>query len=239
MSNINYQDILERGEIALEGRFLWGSNYTLLTKVIFKDQVVSAVYKPTQGERPLWDFPIETLALREAAAYIVSESLKWHLVPPTVYRKTGPLGPGSLQLFIQHDPEYHYFNFTLEDQEKVRTVVAFDVIINNADRKGGHLLFDAEHHMWAIDHGICFHVEPKLRTVLWNFAGQPIPDNLCSEMQTFSNSLTTNHQLKEQLNKHLTKREIEAMRKRTENLLIAQIFPHPPKNSRPYPWPLI
>ena len=168
--------VLQNGEITIKGEFVWGSNYTFLAEVCQEAQVVQSVYKPSRGERPLWDFPAASLARREAAAYVVSEALGWELVPPTVYRKKAPIGPGSLQLFIEHDPELHYFNLGEADKQRLRPVVLFDLLINNADRKGSHLLYDNHHHLWLIDHGICFHAEDKLRTVIWDFAGEPIPE---------------------------------------------------------------
>ncbi|MBP1702700.1 MAG: hypothetical protein H6Q38_1807, partial [Chloroflexi bacterium] len=114
---------LRYGEMQIKGEFLWGSNYTFLVEIIHEQETIRAVYKPTRGERPLWDFPSASLARREVAAYLVSEALNWKLVPPTVYRKKGPIGPGSVQLFVDHDPEYHYFNFTAEDHQRLRPTV--------------------------------------------------------------------------------------------------------------------
>jgi uncharacterized repeat protein (TIGR03843 family) len=145
---------LRSGELAVKGEFLWGSNYTFLVKVVHAGENLSGVYKPTRGERPLWDFPVASLARREVAAYLVSEAIGWRLVPPTVYRRNGPAGPGSLQLYIEHDPEYHYFNFSEDDLQRLRPVALFDLIINNADRKGSHILIDNDRHLWLIDHGI-------------------------------------------------------------------------------------
>jgi uncharacterized repeat protein (TIGR03843 family) len=181
--------ILATGEIALEGEFLWGSNYTVLVTVDCGDEQVKAVYKPTRGVRPLWDFESPSLARREVLAYLVSEALGWELVPPTVFRQQGPIGPGSLQLYVEHDPEYHFFNFSEADRERLRPAAAFDVLINNADRKGGHFILDEDRHIWLIDHGICFHEEPKLRTVLWDFAGKPLPEDLAADLAQFEAAL--------------------------------------------------
>jgi uncharacterized repeat protein (TIGR03843 family) len=115
-------DCLQNGAITLEGQFMWGSNHTLIGQVEQNGQSLKAVYKPVSGERPLWDFPSDSLAGREAAAYLVSEAIGWDFVPPTVYRQDGPSGPGSLQLFVEHDPEYHYFNFKLKDLQRLRQV---------------------------------------------------------------------------------------------------------------------
>src|SRR4030043_1029184 len=182
-------NVLQSGEITIKGEFVWGSNYTFLAEVCQNEHVIQSVYKPSRGERPLWDFPPTSLARREAAAYLVSEVLGWELVPPTVYRKKAPIGPGSLQLFIDHNPEVHYFNLNKVDLQSLRPVVLFDLLVNNADRKGSHLLFDTSHHLWLIDHGICFHAEDKLRTVIWDFAGEPIPESLLTDLDDFLKSL--------------------------------------------------
>ena len=149
---------MTHGDLELKGQFTLGSNYTFLVDVHHQNKTVQAVYKPTQGEQPLWDFPENTLAGREVAAYLVSECLDFHLVPFTMLRNDGPYGAGSLQQFIEYDPEYHYFNFTEEDRQLLKPVVVFDMLCNNADRKGGHVFFEEDtHKLFAIDHGICFH----------------------------------------------------------------------------------
>ena len=231
--------LLETGEITLEGQFLWGSNYTLLVDVTCEEGTLKAVYKPTQGVRPLWDFEAPTLARRELVAYLVSEKLGWNLVPPTIYRRAGPMGPGSLQVFIDHDVEYHFFNFSDADRGRLKPSAVFDVLINNADRKGGHFIVDAQEHIWLIDHGVCFHEEPKLRTVLWDFAETPVPNNLIADLERFFEELEPDRDFYRQLHKHLSGREILAMKFRTETLLRTKVFPAPPQHSRPYPWPLV
>ena len=175
-------EILSLGEILIEGEFLWGSNFTFLGSVTLDQKSLKCVYKPTKGERPLWDFPPASLAKREVAAFIVSEAIGWKFVPPTVFREDGPLGPGSLQLFIEHEPEYHYFSFDDKDRSRLRPVVLFDYLINNADRKGSHIIIDEDNKMWLIDHGLCFHIQDKLRTVIWEFAGETIPDDLMADV---------------------------------------------------------
>jgi uncharacterized repeat protein (TIGR03843 family) len=232
--------VLEKGKLVIQGEFLWGSNYTYLAEVELDGTALQAVYKPTRGERPLWDFPASTLALREVAAYVVSEMLAWRLVPPTVYRKKGPLGAGSLQLYIDHDTEYHYFNFNRADHQRLRPTVLFDLMINNADRKGSHVLIDPDQHLWLIDHGICFHVEDKLRTVIWDFAGEPLPEDLCSDMTRFRAALKAPNGTGSQglrIEPFLSQEEIEAMGARLDRLLAAGRFPNPHPNRRPYPWP--
>lgn len=233
--------VLQNGSVSLRGEFAWGSNYTFLVDVIGNMETapfsLKAVYKPIRGENPLWDFPAESLAHREVAAYLVSEALGWKLVPPTVYRQEGPLGPGSIQLYINHDPEYHFFNFSKADRKRLRPVVFFDLLVNNADRKGGHLLLDYENHIWSIDHGICFHEEDKLRTVLWDFAGKKIPGILQSKIRGFYEKLNETFGLVTDLQAHLAKREIVALKTRAAWLSRLKYFPYPPSNRRPYPWP--
>lgn len=232
---------LQKGKLVVQGEFLWGSNYTYLVEVEHEGTTLQAVYKPTRGERPLWDFPTATLALREVAAYVISEKLGWRLVPPTVYRKKGPLGAGSLQLYIQHDPEYHYFNFTKADHQRLRPTALFDLIANNADRKGSHILLDPDRHIWLIDHGICFHLEDKLRTVVWDFAGEPLPEELCSSLTRFRtdpnsmNSLPS--EMAPELEAYLSADETGALHARIDRVLAIGRFPNPHPNRRPYPWP--
>jgi uncharacterized repeat protein (TIGR03843 family) len=228
---------LTRGDLRLEGQFQWGSNYTFLVTAIGPLGKIRAVYKPRQGERPLWDFPYGTLAAREVAAYRTSSALGWNLVPPTVLRPDGPAGPGSLQLFLDIDPERHVFTFGHEDRQRLRPTVAFDVLINNADRKGGHILLAPDGHIWLIDHGISFHEDDKLRTVLWEFAGEAIPADILSDLERFTRALTEGG-LDETYANLLTVGETQAMARRAERLLADGVFPAPGPG-RPYPWPLV
>lgn len=228
---------LKQGVLAVQGEFLWGSNYTFLVQVEHEGIKMGAVYKPAKGERPLWDFPAATLAHREVAAYLVSEALGWKLVPPTVYREKGPVGPGSVQLFIEHDPEYHYFNFEEKDRQRLRPVVLFDILINNADRKGSHILVDAEERLWLIDHGICFHVEDKLRTVIWDFAGEHLPENLCEDISKFVKQMREPSWYTETLKEHISKEEFQALIGRADRLLAVGHFPDPHASRRFQPWP--
>jgi uncharacterized repeat protein (TIGR03843 family) len=229
---------LQKGEITIKGEFLWGSNYTFLSEVVHAGVTLQAVYKPTRGERPLWDFPAATLARREVAAYTLSEALGWKIVPPTVFTRKGPVGPGSLQLFIEHDPEYHYFNFSDEDRQRLRPVVLFDILINNADRKGSHILLDPDKHIWLIDHGICFHVEDKLRTVVWDFAGEPLPADLCEQIRNMQEILgNKENSLEKDLHKYLSSEEIAAIKERADRLVGSGTFPNPHTSRRFQPWP--
>ncbi|MDY6845841.1 MAG: SCO1664 family protein, partial [Chloroflexota bacterium] len=195
---------LRDGEMRLDGQFIYGSNYTFLAICTFGDKELKAVYKPIQGEQPLWDFPIKTLGRREVAAYLVSEALGWKLVPPTVFRLEGaPMGPGSVQLFIEHDPNIHFFTFGKKKKRQFQKVMAFDLLINNADRKGGHFLLDPNGDLWLIDHGISFHKEDKLRTVLWDYAGQPIPQEILIDIRGMITSLSPQKGLFQSLQPHL------------------------------------
>jgi uncharacterized repeat protein (TIGR03843 family) len=230
-------NILEKGEISITGEFLWGSNYTFAVEISLGEQSIQGVYKPTRGERPLWDFPRATLAHREVAAYMVSEALGWSFVPPTTFRHDGPIGPGSLQMHIEHDPEYNYFSFSKADVQRLRPVVVFDYLINNADRKGSHILIDPGGKLWLIDHGISFHQEQKLRTVIWDFAGETIPDQICADLVNFQQQLQEGFPFREKLGHYLVAQEIEALRKRNQFLISSRAFPDPQPNRRPYPWP--
>jgi uncharacterized repeat protein (TIGR03843 family) len=230
-------NVLQNGKITIKGEFVWGSNYTFLAEVSQNGDNILSVYKPSRGERPLWDFPPSSLARREAAAYLVSQALGWELVPPTVYRKEAPIGPGSLQLYIDHDPEIHYFNLTKAHIQRLRPVVLFDLLVNNADRKGSHLLYDKNHHLWLIDHGICFHVEDKLRTVIWDFAGEAIPENLVDGLRNFQQNFTPGTSIYKELQALLTHKEIKALVARAEHLISQHNFPLPDPDQRSIPWP--
>lgn len=230
-------EALHKGIFALQGQFLNGSNYTFLGDLTFEDQAFQVVYKPVRGEQPLWDFPHGSLARREVAAYLVSEGLQWDLVPPTIFRKDGPLGPGSLQYYVEHDPEDHYFNFEENERQALRPVVLFDLLLNNADRKGGHILRDAQSHLWLIDHGLCFHVEDKLRTVVWDFSGEPIPTELLDGVGRLNELLQEGQPLYTELVRYIRSGEISAMLARARRLCELGHFPSPPSSRRSYPWP--
>jgi hypothetical protein len=197
-----------------------------------------AVLKPRRGETPLWDFPQGTLAAREVGAYEVSRASGWDLVPPTVLHEETPLGDGSLQLFVKHDPERHYFVLTEESDRDLRTFAALDVVINNADRKGGHVIEDADGRLWAVDHGVSFHVEPKLRTVIWTYAQQPLGDEVTHGLRRLEAGLEPDAPLRKRLDGLLAPDEVIATRGRIQSLLTSGIFP-PPGSERPLPWPLV
>lgn len=228
---------LREGELNLQGQFLSGSNYTFMGLIKYQDIEFTTVYKPVRGEQPLWDFPAGTLSRREVAAFIVSEALGWDMVPPTVFRRKLPLGTGSLQQFIIHDPEYHYFTFDEADKQRLRPVVAFDLVINNADRKGSHILKDENGHLWLIDHGVCFHEEDKVRTVVWDFAGKDIPEDILSDLRKLIDELQLREDLYHHLNEMITPVEIGALVARARRLVETCRFPQPGSSHRPYPWP--
>lgn len=225
------RNAIQCGDYELKGQFTFGSNYTFLVTIHHEGKEYPAVYKPLQGEQPLWDFPENTLAGREVAAYLVSEALGFHIVPFTTLREDGPYGAGSLQQYVDHDPEYHYFNFSDEDRRLLKPVVLFDLLCNNADRKGSHVFFEnGTHKLYAIDHGICFHEDDKLRTVLWDFSGQKIPEDLLSRV-SLGRSLLTD------LERYLNPREISALRSRAESICKKGVFPRQPRDRRAMPWP--
>lgn len=231
-------EMLNNGRLEMEGLVPWGSNYTFLVHICHEQGEIDAIYKPGKGERPLWDFEKGTLCLREQAAYLVSEALSWHLVPPTVLRK-GPQGRGSLQHFVSHDPQEHYLTFQGQFIDQIQQIALFDVIINNADRKSGHVLLGDDNRLWAIDHGVCFHTDYKLRTVIWEFAGETIPANLAADLTIFQQCLeTADSEMYQQLCNLLTPREIAVLSGRLQRLINRNIFPHPGPG-RHYPWPLV
>jgi uncharacterized repeat protein (TIGR03843 family) len=211
----------------------WSSNATFLATVSFEGERRAAIYKPHRGERPLWDFP-DGLYLREVAAYEVSHALRWDIVPETVLRAEAPFGPGSLQRFVDADFEQHYFTL-VEDQrwhDELRRIAVFDLVINNADRKSGHCLL-AEGRIWAIDNGLCFHLQPKLRTVIWDFGGTPVPEDLKRDVRRLAEHPPL------ALARVLSDREVEALRRRARAVARLDAFPDPDPDARPYPWPLV
>jgi len=225
--------LLESGEVEVEGRLPWSSNTTLLVGLALGEQSGHAVYKPRRGERELWDFP-DGLCRREVATFELDSALAIGVVPATVLRTDAPFGEGSLQRFIDADFDEHYFSLREVDTyaEALRRVAAFDLLINNADRKGGHLLADRNGRVWAIDNGLSFHVEPKLRTVMWDFAGEPIPAVVLNGAQALLDSIP------ESLRTLLDEDEIAALVGRAERLIAKPIFPEADERTR-LPWPLV
>ena len=230
------RDILVAGEMTVHGRIPGSSNVTLLVTCAFEGCELLAVYKPAEGERPLWDFP-SGLHRREVAAYELSEALGWGLVPHTVERTDAPYGEGSVQRYVPEDGEAHYF--TLRDDpawtDTLVALAAFDVVANNADRKSGHVLL-AEGRLWGIDNGLCFHCEPKLRTVVWDFGGTALPDPLRADLGEL---VATGPP--EVLVDLLDDDELEAMSDRAGRLLAEGVLPALRDDDEwpPYPWPLV
>ena len=224
-------DVLTRGELTVKGRLPWSSNATLLVEARLDGATALGVYKPERGERPLWDFP-RGLYRRELAAWHLSEALGWGLVPLTVPRD-GPYGKGSVQLFIAADFEQHYF--TLHEDERhraqLRRICAFDLITNNADRKSGHCLLGEDGAIYAIDNGLCFHVEPKLRTVIWEFADEPLPPAIVGDLQRLAAG-----RLPPAVRELIAPEECAVLLKRTRALVKAGRFPAETIGDG-YPWP--
>lgn len=231
--------VLEQGQIQdTHGMMRYSSNYTFLITVQKDELCIPAIYKPRKGERPLWDFPEGTLYKRELAAYLTSEALGWSLVPPTVI-KDGQHGVGSVQFYIDHDPEMHYFNFPEGLEAQLARLSLFDVLINNADRKGGHCLLDEQGQLWGIDHGISFNEDHKLRTVIWDFAGQPVPAPLIADVQRLDALLQDETAPYTQaLAKLINPLERGAFQRRIARVLETGKYPLP-GNGPNYPWPAV
>ena len=210
------------------------SNYTFLVELTDGDRTGLGVYKPREGEAPLWDFPRGTLCNREVAAFVLARALGWPRVPPTVLRD-GPHGPGSVQLFVEPSTGDHFFTLRERCLDEFRTVAVFDVMANNADRKSGHCLLAPDGSIWVVDHGVCFGEEPKLRSVIWDFAGDDIQAELLTDVERTAGELRSGA-LRDELHDLLTADEIEATARRAEGLLRTGRFPHPGPE-RAYPWP--
>lgn len=226
--------VLASGDLEILGLLPNSSNYTFLARARTSDREVLAVYKPRLGETPLWDFPRGTLCQREVAAYLVARELGWPDIPPTLLRG-GPEGPGSVQLFVEFDPSEHYFTLEGTRDEVFRRVAVFDLIVNNADRKGGHCLLAPDGTIWVVDHGVCFHRDPKLRTVIWRFVGEPIEPDLLADLTRLRERLEPGS-LRDDLAKLLSAQELDALADRIRTVLDSGAFPEPGPG-RPYPWP--
>ncbi len=229
-----YVEVLACGDVELIGRMQWSSNATFLVALTLAGDGCHAIYKPHRGERPLWDFT-GGLYKREVAAWVVSEALGWHLVPETLVRPDAPLGEGSLQRFVWGDQEEHYFTI-LDDpahHDRLRQLAVFDIVVNNTDRKAGHCLLGDDGLVWAIDNGLCFHVEPKLRTVIWDFAGDRIDDAWRDDLRRLADDPP------EPLQRLLHPREVAMVVRRASALAERGELPNPDPSRRPYPWPLV
>jgi uncharacterized repeat protein (TIGR03843 family) len=226
-------NVLQHGEVEVLGRMPWSSNATYLCEVTCGADVVRAIYKPRRGERPLWDFP-SGLDHREVAAFELSEALGWDLVPLTLLRD-GPLGMGSVQEFIDADFEQHYFTLYEDESyhDQLRAICAFDLVGNNTDRKSGHCLLGRDGRIRGIDHGLMFHHEFKLRTVIWEFGGQTVPPDLLEAVDALADA-----ELPDRLAALLDPLERDAVRARARALVRAGCFPID-ETGRRYPWPLV
>jgi uncharacterized repeat protein (TIGR03843 family) len=227
--------LLRDGELSIEGRLVDASNATMYCAVSADGLTAACVYKPVAGERPLWDFPDGSLAEREVAAYELSEATGWSIVPPTVYRD-GPLGPGMVQLWIAEDDTVDVVGMIRRrDAVALRRIAVFDAVINNADRKGGHLLPTIGGHVYGVDHGVSFHVEDKLRTVLWQWAGNRLPAEIVADLEALRAQLDVT--LGERLYDLLTTREVRRAIRRVDRLLATGRHPEPSGDWPPVPWP--
>jgi len=226
--------LLDEGVLSVEGRLVDASNATLYCVVSLGSMRAGCVYKPIRGERPLWDFPTGTLAGREVAAYLVSAATGWAIVPPTVMRD-GPFGLGMCQLWVEPDPAVDLVRLACSVHPGLRRIAVFDAVVNNADRKGGHLLPQADGHIYGCDHGVCFHVEDKLRTLLWGWAGDPLTDEDRAVLVQLLAQL--DGPLGAELAELLSPVEVAATRHRTRNLLKADRHPQPSGEWPAVPWP--
>jgi len=255
--------VLRDGELEIRGRILPASNVTLVAAASSDGRSVRCVYKPVSGERPLWDFPEGTLAGREVAAYLVSEALGWDVVPLTIERE-GPLGPGMVQVWREPDErqnpvdvvpvgevpkgclhvldaadgEGRPVSLVHENTPALHRMAVFDALVNNADRKGGHVLAMADGHRYGVDHGVCFHVDPKLRTVLWGWATLPLREDERAALSRLAAELAApGGALRSALDRRLTPDEVGALRERCEELLAANRMPLPSGEWPAIPWP--
>ena len=214
----------------------YGSNYTFLACIQAEDgRETSAIYKPCAGEIPLRDFPNGTLYKRERAAYLLSQLLGWGFIPLTVIRD-GPHGVGSMQLYVEHNPNVHYFTLRDHYDEELRRFCLFDWLANNADRKAGHVLLGAEGGVWGIDHGLTFHELRKLRTVIWDFAGEPVSKVLLDDLRRLPTLLDSGDPRAAELRELLDSREMDALAQRLEGILEDPEFPDPSMGRIPWPW---
>ena len=232
-------DLLASGKLEIEGRLVDASNATLYCTMRVGGRgaggQIACVYKPIAGERPLWDFPMGTLAGREVAAYVVSRAAGWDVVPPTVMRD-GPFGPGMCQLWIDHDTEEDLIALSRRtDHAGLRDMAVFDAVVNNADRKIGHLLPDRSGHLYGCDHGVCFAEEYKLRTVLWQWRGRRLPDRAVQALRKLDTALGA--ELGTELSGLLSRDEIDVTRDRVKILLQHRVHPYPPDGWPAVPWP--
>ena len=230
--------LLKSGEIVGGRRIAWGSNYTFLVHIAAgPGEYLRAVYKPRDGEQPLHDFPGGTLYKREYATFLVSRALGWPRIPVTVIRD-GHYGDGSIQLFIESEPDVTYFNLAGERNEELYQMAVFDLLVNNADRKAGHCLLDSEGLLWSIDHGLTFHPDFKVRTVMVDLWGRPFPTSLLPDLEALVPKLEGKAELAESLSTALSGEEITTLRRRLDAMLADPVLPRLDRR-RNVPWPLV
>ncbi len=229
--------LLTRGEIAMEGMVPWSSNYTYLVRIQLEEHSAYGIYKPQCGERPLWDFETGSLCKREVAAYELSAFLNFPNVPVTILRDDAPQGLGMVQQFVDHKRRENFFTLRDKCRAEMEKIAVFDALINNTDRKGGHILADQNGTIWAIDHGVTFHQDPKLRTVIWDFIDEPIPDPLLEQLETLRVALKANEPIRATLEKMLARSELRALNQRLNALLKERVYPTPPEDWPHIPWP--
>lgn len=226
--------VLDEAELDIEGRMPWSSNATFLVNLLVDERPCGqGIYKPVRGERPLWDFE-PGLHRREVAAYRLSAAMGLDIVPPTVLRD-GPFGEGSVQWFVDADHQQHYFTLfeaRHDLHDRLRDLAAFDVIANNTDRKSGHVLIDSSDRIWGIDNGLCFAADFKLRTVVWEFADEPLPERVAAAVSTVADGVP------DDVAALLSADEASAVTERARWLLEVGAFPADP-SGRSYPWPLV
>lgn len=227
-------NLLHTGEISVEGRLVDASNATLFVSITDGSSTTNAIYKPIAGERPLWDFPDGNLASRERAAYLVDRALGFNHIPLTILRD-GPFGLGMIQQWIDVDEDVDLEVFFREDDPQLRQVALLDAVINNTDRKIGHLLPSKDGHLYICDHGVTFHSDDKLRTVLWQWAGEPFTSEEITALQNLAMGIDGD--LSDELHSLITDYEVSALRSRIDNLLKTASFPHPNPEWPHIPWP--
>lgn len=224
-------DVLRNGEFQTCELTPLGSNYTFVASLQLGDQTGQAIYKPRDGEVPLWDFPRGTLYKREYGAYLLSEVLGWNFIPRTIIRE-GPYGIGSVQQYVDHDPRMNYYTLSDGDAEDLRMICCFDLVANNTDRKANHVLVDEKGKLWGIDQGLTFHSDTKIRTVIWDFGGEPIPEAYLSSLSTLLGQfINPGGQFKELLDLLLPE-EVTALQKRIQWVLSERAFPGIPGRRR-------
>ena len=229
--------VLATGELEVLGLLPNASNHTFLSRARGDGEELLAVYKPRRGEAPLWDFPEGTLCAREVATYVVARTLGWPNVPATVLRG-GPYGVGSVQRYVDFEPEEHYFTLAKGHAAEFRRVAAFDLVVNNADRKAGHCLLGEDGRIHVVDHGVCFNEEPKLRTVIWDFIGDPLEEQARTDLRRLARDVREGP-VREELANLLSATELRALEARTDAVAALDRLPEPGPDRRPFPWPPI